>query len=58
MDAVHLAGAEIFDCDFFVTCDDKLNALKFYDGLSKLYPCFGVFQRMFKRPLREAQGPC
>jgi len=29
MDAVHLAGAEIFDCDFFVTCDDKLNALRF-----------------------------
>ena len=24
MDAVHLACAEIFDCDFFVTCDDKL----------------------------------
>jgi len=24
MDAVHLACAEIFGCDFFVTCDDKL----------------------------------
>jgi len=24
MDAVHLACAEIFDCDFFVTWDDKL----------------------------------
>jgi predicted nucleic acid-binding protein len=24
MDAVHLACAEIFDCDFFITCDDKL----------------------------------
>jgi len=24
MDAVHLACAEIFECDFFVTCDDKL----------------------------------
>jgi predicted nucleic acid-binding protein len=24
MDAVHLACAEICECDFFVTCDDKL----------------------------------
>jgi predicted nucleic acid-binding protein len=24
MDAVHLACAEIFDCGFFVSCDDKL----------------------------------
>jgi len=23
MDAIHLACAEIFECDFFITCDDK-----------------------------------
>jgi len=34
MDALHLASAEAMNCNYFLSCDDRL--LKLYQGLTNI----------------------